>query len=271
LTNFFSAQAASNTYPLYTGLVIEPRNHHVVLNGVPGSIQFYNPYLDSHVLDLEIVPMTRISRADENELVHSLVRHVAFMDDGSWMATVDSRDDKITTPELYLKFWAWDPNSQSYILKTRVDYPHSAAITSLSFRRGTNDDLPMAITTSEDKKFKIWHLTSELGRHHTSDETAWTCRAVGFYRENIPTTANFSDDGSMLAVAFGQVLTIWDPSSNTIQGTLTLPPQQCHIHKVAFLGNTPFIAVTTATHLYVWNLLTCTGKSRIEESIHARE
>lgn len=241
-------------------MVIEPRNHHVVLNGVPGSVQFYNPYLDSHVLDLEIVPLTRISRADENELVHSLVRHVAFMDDGSWMATVDSRDDSITTPELYLKFWAWDPNSQSYILKTRVDYPHSATITSLSFRRGTNDDLPMAITTSEDKKFKIWHLTSELGRHHTADETAWSCRSVGFYRENIPTAACFSDDGSMLAVAFGQILTIWDPNSNTIQGTLTLPPQQCHIRRVAFLGSTPFIAVTTASHLYVWNLLTCTGK-----------
>lgn len=241
-----------------------------MLNGVPGSVQFYNPYLDSHVLDLEIVPMTRISRADENELVHSLVRHVAFMDDGSWMATVDSRDDKITTPELYLKFWAWDPNSQSYILKTRVDYPHSATITSLSFRRGTNDDMPMAITTSEDKKFKIWHLTSELGRHHTADETAWSCRSVGFYRENIPTAACFSDDGSMLAVAFGHILTIWDPTSNTIQGTLTLPPQPCHIQRVAFLGSTPFIAVTTASHLYVWNLLTCTGKSHELFVSHAR-
>ncbi|KAG2174669.1 hypothetical protein INT44_006933 [Umbelopsis vinacea] len=252
------AQVASNTYPLYTGLVIEPRNHHVVMNGVPGNIQFYNPYLDSHVLDLEVAPITRISRPDENELIFSLVRHVAFMDDGSWMATIDSRDDNVTTPELYLKFWSWDPDAQSYILKTRVDYPHSAEITSLSFRHGSDSDVLMAITASADKTFKIWHLTNDLGRHHPSSEASWACRSVGFYRDNTPTVTSFSQDGSMLAVAFGQVLTIWDPIANNIQGTLALPPQQCHIQRLAFLGSTPFIAAVTKSHLYVWNLLTCT-------------
>lgn len=227
---------------------------------MPGNIQFYNPYLDSHVLDLEVVPITRISRPEEHDLVHSLVRHVAFMDNGSWMATVDSRDDNVTSPELYLKFWAWNPDGQSYTLNTRVDYPHTDEITSLAFKHGSDDDLPMAITTSADKTFKIWHLTNDLGRHHGSNETAWACRSVGFYRENIPTVATFSEDGSMLAVAFGQILTIWDPITNTIQGSLALPPQQCHIQRLAFLGSTPFVAATTKSHLYVWNLLTCTGK-----------
>jgi NET1-associated nuclear protein 1 (U3 small nucleolar RNA-associated protein 17) len=232
------------------------------MNGVPGNIQFYNPYLDSHVLDLEVAPITRISRPDENELIFSLVRHVAFMDDGSWMATIDSRDDNVTTPELYLKFWAWDPDAQSYILKTRVDYPHSAEITSLSFRHGSDSDVLMAITASADKTFKIWHLTNDLGRHHASSEASWACRSVGFYRDNTPTVTSFSQDGSMLAVAFGQVLTIWDPIANNIQGTLALPPQQCHIQRLAFLGSTPFVAAVTKSHLYVWNLLTCTGKRK---------
>lgn len=250
------AQADNALNPLSTGLIIEPRNHHVVLNGVQGSIQFYDANADSHVMDLEVVPMNRIVRAGEKEIVHAHVAHVAFLKSGEWMATVDMRDDKVTTPELFLKFWRWDPDTQAHKLHTRVDYPHSKPITSLTFNPVSRQG-PMAITTSEDKTFKVWNLSTDLGRNYQNGEAAWICRSVGVYRDSVPRTATFSEDGSILAVAFGQITTLWDPYLNSIQAVLAQPNPE-NIEKLSFLGdNCPYLIAKSKTHLYVWNMLTC--------------
>lgn len=255
------AQVDNATNPLSTGLIIEPRNHHIVLNGVQGSIQFYDANADKHVMDLEVVPMNRISRTSvEKEIIHAHVAHVAFLKSGEWMATVDMRDDKVTTPELFLKFWRWNPDTQAYKLHTRVDYPHAKPITSLIFNPVSAKG-PMAITTSEDKTFKVWHLNTELnvtsGNRQPQADSAWVCRSVGVYRDSNPTTAAFSEDGSILAVAFGQLITLWDPYLNSIQSVLAQPNKQAVI-KLSFLGDQcPFMVAKTKNHLYVWNLLTC--------------
>lgn len=250
------AQADNALNPLSTGLIIEPRNHHVVLNGVQGSIQFYNVNADSHVMDLEVVPMNRVVRAGEKEIIHAHVSHVAFLNSGEWMATVDTRDDNVTTPELFLKFWRWDPDTQAYKLHTRVDYPHTKPITSLTFNPVSRQG-PMAITTSEDKTFKVWNLSTDLGRSYQSGEAAWICRSVGVYRDSSPSTATFSEDGSILAVAFGQITTLWDPYLNSIQAVLAQPNPE-NIEKLSFLGeNCPFLIAKSKTHVCVWNMLTC--------------
>ncbi|OAD67237.1 hypothetical protein PHYBLDRAFT_85784 [Phycomyces blakesleeanus NRRL 1555(-)] len=244
------AQTESNRLPLTTGLMVEPRNNNIVLNGVPGSIQFYNTQGDHHVMDLEVAPTNLIARKEINEIIiTSNVEHVAFLPRGEWMATVDMRDDGETTVELYLKFWQWNPNSQSYALHTRVDYPHAQPITSLTFSPSSRHG-PMAITTSADKTFKVWVLSTER-------EVVWTCRSVGAYRDSPATGAAFSDDGSILAVSFGSMLTLWDPYENTLQGILSQPCDDEAIEHVAFLGDSPYVLTATKTHFYVWNMLTC--------------
>ncbi|RUS25040.1 WD40-repeat-containing domain protein [Jimgerdemannia flammicorona] len=255
------AQTDHLTNPLSTGLVIEPRNHHVVLNGVPGTLQFYNAYTDRHVLELEVTPRNKASRTDDKEIVQPHVDLVAFWGRGEWMATVDSRDDGETTPELYLKFWRWDPDAQSYTLNTRVDAPHAVPITSLAFHpvpSGRNA-CPLAITTSKDKTFKIWHLVTQPGAGQNEYDVAWACRSIGVYRDYVPHHAAFSDDGSILAVAYGQIVTLWDPYTNTFQGVLVHPPEHRVVKRIEFLGgNSTFLVSVTRDHLYVWNLLTCT-------------
>ena len=72
---------------------------------------------------------------------------------------VDARNDGVNTPELYLKFWHFDPNSQTYQQNCRVDCPHYEDILSLCFHAGTDDDDPMFITTGLDTKFKVWKLS----------------------------------------------------------------------------------------------------------------
>ncbi|KAG1054518.1 hypothetical protein G6F43_003469 [Rhizopus delemar] len=72
------AQVHHPSNPLTNDLVIETRNHHVVMNEVPGSLQFYNVNAGSHVMDLEVVPINSVVRAAEKEIVNTHVMYVAF-------------------------------------------------------------------------------------------------------------------------------------------------------------------------------------------------
>lgn len=249
---------ASN--PLLTGLVIEPRNGNVVLNGLPGTLQFYDPIQEQHIMELEITPRNKVSRTDEKEIIPPQVLHCAFSKDKAarWMATVDGRDDHETTPELYLKFWEYDDDARTYVLNTRVDAPHTKAITSCIFNPRENNQAPMVVTTSLDGTFKIWELTHQgEARRGIEAEMAWGCRSTGFYRDMIPRCASFAADGSMLAVSYGQIITLWNPYLNTLQGVLTQPPENRPITQMTFLQNSPFLIAATKDHLYSWNLLTC--------------
>ncbi|KAG0379289.1 hypothetical protein BGX24_000977 [Mortierella sp. AD032] len=228
--------------PLLTGLVIEPRNGHVVLNGLPGTLQFYDPIKDQHIMELEVFPRNKVSRTHDKEIVAPRVMHVAFSNDktGRWMVTVDGRDDKETTPELYIKFWEYDDDSNTYVLNTR------------------GNQAPMVVTTSLDGTFKVWELTQQgEARRGVEAERAWSCRSTGFYRDMLPRCAGFASDGSLLAIAYGQIITLWNPYLNTLQGVLTQPPENRVIHHITFLKNSPFLIAATSDHLYSWNLLTC--------------
>ncbi|KAF9432034.1 hypothetical protein BGZ76_011388 [Entomortierella beljakovae] len=246
--------------PLSTGLVIEPRNGHVVLNGLPGTLQFYDPLKEQHIMELEITPRNKVSRTDEKEIIAPRVLHVAFSSDKAarWMATVDGRDDNETTPELYLKFWEYDDDAHTYVLNTRVDAPHSKEITSCVFNPRIGGQAPMAVTTSLDGTFKVWELTHQgETRRGIEAERAWSCRSTGFYRDMVPQCAGFSSDGSLLAVAYGQIITLWNPYLNTLQGVLTQPPENRPVKQLVFIKDSPFLIAITKDHLYSWNLLTC--------------
>jgi len=246
--------------PLSTGLVIEPRNGNVVLNGLPGTIQFFDPIKEQHIMEMEISPRNKVSRTDDKEVIPPRVMHVAFSNDKAarWMVTVDGRDDHETTSELYLKFWEYNDDQRTYILNTRVDAPHAKEITSCLFNPRQGNQAPMAVTTSLDGTFKIWELTHQgESRRGIEAERAWSCRSTGFYRDAVPHCAGFSSDGSLLAVAYGQIITLWNPYLNTLQGVLTQPPENRPVKHLAFLKNSPFLVATTKDHLYCWNLLTC--------------
>ena len=43
---------------------------------------------------------------------------------------------------------------------------------------------------------------------------SWSCTSVGFYRQKPAGDVAFSEDGSVLAVAFKDVVTLWDPEYN---------------------------------------------------------
>ncbi|CAG8503216.1 7091_t:CDS:10 [Acaulospora colombiana] len=247
------AQLNSTKNLLSTGLVIEPRNHYVVLNGNPGAIQFYNAYTDRNVMEFEVSSRILVSRAFQKEMIYHHVCHVAFSLNGSWM--VDSRDDHETTPELYLKFWRFDSSLQTYVLNTRVDHPHSKPIVSLNCHRGSSDSSPVFVTTGLDNKFKVWRISAENDSKTSERRIVWSCTFVGSYRQYTPGTAAFSHDGSILAIAYGSIVTLWDSRLNVLNRVL---PNNEPVKHIVFTNNAPFLVTTTRSHLYVWNLLTCT-------------
>jgi NET1-associated nuclear protein 1 (U3 small nucleolar RNA-associated protein 17) len=104
---------------------------------------------------------------------------------------------------------------------------------------------------------------------------------VGFYRGMPASDAAVAPDGSLLAVVYDQVVTLWDPLTNTLQAglthaSLTVPriipssgadgntadntqgEQEASVRKVAFAGtDLPYLVSHTAHGLFVWNLLSC--------------
>jgi len=75
-----------------TGLVFEPRHNALVLNSTPGCLQFYQPILDRHITEVDVVPRNRISRRENSRIGFAVVDHVAFSPNGAWMASVRCLD-----------------------------------------------------------------------------------------------------------------------------------------------------------------------------------
>ena len=64
------------------------------------------------ILKLDIVDENYISPENlQRPKVHTEIEHLSFSSDNNWLATVERRDDFITTPEIRLKFWQFDATS----------------------------------------------------------------------------------------------------------------------------------------------------------------
>ena len=55
----------------------------------------------------------------------------------------------------------------------------------------------------------------------TGSNNRWDCESVGFYRSLNAGCADFSFDGTALAIGFEHLITLWDPDNMTVHATLT--------------------------------------------------
>ena len=172
---------------------------------------------------------------------------VAFSGDGRAMATVDIRPD--TSPfggvDATLKFWDRTSSSSSsnsssggneaYALNTRAELSHSSGVVQGLAYHPTEH---MVATTSSQGEFKVWVRNRVRGgstaaaaaaaRDESKNEagagsTAWRCSSVGSYKGSPLGCCSFSPDGSLLAVAAGARVTLWDPYSNSLVAVLAPP------------------------------------------------
>jgi NET1-associated nuclear protein 1 (U3 small nucleolar RNA-associated protein 17) len=174
--------------------------------------------------------------------------------------------------------------SGHYALDSVMDQPHKATVTSLCYHPTKH----LAVTTSMDFSFKVgqngylmsrrgrslpantsgfdthrdslssrcaqvWELRDVMGGRGFARQTrhkAWHCRSIGGYRECPARCAAFSNDGSVLAIGYQQVVTLWDPETCSLHETLTHPPRSHVVRRPL----RPFLAAVL-TEIYLCGVL----------------
>lgn len=235
----------------------------------PASLQFYAHAANDNVFELEIAPSNRVSRSDERPIQPARVEHVAVTD--GWMATVDTWSAEGFTHETYLKLWRTDAAQLSFTIDTRVDRPHgSARLLSIAFTSRTAPT-PLLVTVANEPDLKIWayvrgksssgkpigpsHAPSDVSDHAGS----WRCRSSFSHRGLVPRHAAWSEDGSLLAVAYAHSVALWDVETMTL----------LHLFGAAALGQASVVRFcgaegstlicTGAKGTLAWDIGSCTG------------
>lgn len=267
-------------------LAVEPVTGQLVFcAGHPSSLQFVDLHGDQILSELEVAPSNRISRPDDAPLEPTRIEQVVFSSRSAgerdshaeWMVTVDSRQGGGSlSNEVALKFWRWGESEGRYILNTRVDKPHddNNCVSSMAFRpvisHSDADELLFVTTSHDDKKIKIWHLEAHRSRDDRL-ETYWVPRSIFGYRDCRPEGIQWSPDGSLLAVAQGPFVTIWEPLSNSLLAALSCPELRAAT-KLKFLGRAGrYMAVASSKGLVVWDLVRSSVQWHkvYDESIHS--
>jgi len=234
--------------PALVPALIEPREGFVVTEGAPGVLQFYNPITDRHGKSLVVARnLTNVI----NPLVATITQ-IGFTAQGNWLVTVDVRP---LTPDKYefittLKFWKFSEGNQTYELVTQVTPPHEE-ITSLAVCPATG----IVVTAGSEGKFMIWETVTLESDGSNRSVHSWRCRSVGYYRNRPAGACKFSRDGSILAISYGSVITLWNPNSLVLKKTLAFPVTDFDIRFLDFIAHTPFLVSANSSHLCVWNLL----------------
>ncbi|TKY89507.1 hypothetical protein EX895_002038 [Sporisorium graminicola] len=252
-------------------LAVHPASRNIVLlAGHPSSLQFYDPIKDINTMELEVSPSNRVSRVEEEQIEPTRVERVVFSpfvssktaESGEWMVTFDSRNlsdfegEVDVVSESSLKFWRWNPLNRRYTLNTRIDRPHNGLrLTSITF----SPKSALLVTTAADGKVRSWHLASRKLKSGKT-ESYWACRSVFGYREQTPTTAAFSADGSILAVGQAGSVTLWSPESNLMSMVISAPELVGGVQSLAFSGR--YLGVATATTVLIWDLILSRQVSR---------
>uniref|UniRef100_A0A8C4HZF7 WD repeat domain 75 n=1 Tax=Dicentrarchus labrax TaxID=13489 RepID=A0A8C4HZF7_DICLA len=213
--------------------------------------KFYSLQRDKLLYNLDIVQQEYIH---ESGLQQFEVVKAAFNASGNWLATVEERKQKAAELELNLKLWAYDEQTQSFVLNTTISAPHEAQITAMCFCHAADSQTTMLASTSKDGHFKAWQLAAQA---HT-EGPSWSCDFVGAYHDLVPECCCFSADGSLLAVSFQEVVTVWSPASWELLTTLSQPPGAIRDLCFGRLSCSKYLLGTSANNLLCcWNLLTC--------------
>ncbi|KAG2323468.1 hypothetical protein Bca52824_016681 [Brassica carinata] len=209
-------------------------------------VQLYNLLNDRGISEVQVCERNH-QPGDEITVV---VTAVALSLDGSVMSTTE-----VKLPEdgigglVSLKFWESEPDNKTFTLSTIVYEPHKdAGVSAITFHPTRS----MAVSTSFGGDFKIWVCNSD--KSQTTKDSSWICHAVGSYKKKPMTAAAFSGDGTVLAVAAENVITLWNPDKNILLSVLgaTLTP----ITKLCFAGKSEFLVAASnfpKPELSVWN------------------
>lgn len=219
-------------------LVTVPASYHISQQGHqrPSSavLQTFDIRTNSHI-SRQALARTNATTLDigpdGTPIVAPDVRQMDIVEDGKWLASVDSwvpnsQDVEALTPstsksdlaslrpEVFLKFWKWNASTDSWELVTRIDGPHfsdsrHSTVLGLAARPCSHE----FATLGADAFIRFWCPTA---RHRSGLNTdaskqnldTWKCRSMvnlsasldGATQALETACISFSEDGSVLAV-----------------------------------------------------------------------
>ena len=266
----------------------------------PAGIPFLQTYnlSSGHNMSRQALARTNITgikaAPDAHRISEPRITHMKMSSDGNWLATVDEWDppksdmdfikhqgldlseERRRRREVFLKFWQWHDDSQSWELVSRINDPH-AYDDSISAPRLLDlaaDPKSLRFTTiGEDGFVRTWSTkTRKRDGVIVRDQEGkalrnWNCQhAISLGKTDLDSAENaqkpipngalaFSEDGSLLAAACGGnyqgLLHLLDPELGTIRST------RDHmfagdILKIEFLGQD---LITLSDALLVYDLI----------------
>ncbi len=228
------------------------KNSQLVLTGLkkaPGYMHWFDPMRERLASSLEVAPFNRISRNEPEERplpTPSIIGHV-FSKDGQDLITIDESPTENTSVGANyeakqggkhgavgtIRFWSWNDSSTA---RGETSPPYDE-IASMTFPHGPKNRIS-AIAMSQDgsiactlscneKCYRVWQKSRALSKRGVSanNNKSWACK----YKVKIPAGLSncatsrsglaFSEDNSLLAIAFDTIVTIWDTDGGRLLTT----------------------------------------------------
>ena len=195
-----------------------------------------------------------ITRTESNDdMPKTRVELAAFSSSGDTLVTVDHSS---VIEHCNLKFWDLCTTTRSFTLNSRVNQPHDESrLTALLYHPRRS----MVVTASQDGTFKLWIKTTRkanpsMKSTEGNQRSVWVCQSAITYAQDPITSMAFSADGSVLAVAYGTSITLWDPIKHTLLTVLSYPEPADDLTHLEFAGNTVYLVAASKSSVFVWNL-----------------
>ena len=127
--------------------------------------------------------------------------------------------------------------------------PHSGGVLSLSFQPNSSTS-PLLLSVGRDCRAKLWGKSS-------ATSSSWTCVSSLQLRGLEASGGDWSEDGSVLGIAFQHLVTLWDTSSR-LRSTLSVQGENETVGKVCFGKGASARLVFSASSslLTAWDLVT---------------
>jgi NET1-associated nuclear protein 1 (U3 small nucleolar RNA-associated protein 17) len=249
-------------------LIVDPVTHAIPLNGVStaGILQFYDPYKNRVLKSVILTERNQVTRTEDEIIPKVIAQHIAFSATGDNLVTIHMLHEGNTMNDYALRFWSKREDGTFYV-NTAIDAPHGTMqVTSMSY--SPTDD--MLVTADASGEFKIWVKTLVMVKARPDSREAipngqlrvysWSCRSVAQFQKKPVTAVAFSDDGSILAITYENLVTLWDPKTNAMRKVMSCGSSHPSnaVKQLCFTGaSSPYLIARSDTEFQVWNLLSC--------------